>query len=167
MLHFRKRVDELLEVKQTSRTRGDLSEAAWQRIAPLLPPENDPRKRGERYKDHRTVINGILWILRTGAPWRDLPECYGPYQTCYDRLARWQKNGLWQQILEALQGEADSGRLPGQEVQWEGCALDSTSIKAHPHAAGARKAPAKKGAVACARRPVARTRKVWDAAEEG
>ena len=125
--------------------RGDLSDAAWQCIAPLLPPENDPRKRGGRYKDHRTVINGILWILRTGAPWPDLPERYGPYQTGYDRLARWQKNGLWQQILEALQGEADSGRLPGQEVQWEGCALDSTSIKAHPHAAGARKAPAKKG----------------------
>ena len=144
--------------------RGDLSDAAWQRIAPLLPPENDPRKRGGRYKEHRIVINGILWILRTGAPWRDLPERYGPHQTCYDRLARWQRNGLWQQVLQALQGEADSGHLPGQEVDWEGCAADSTSIKVHPHAAGASKAPAKKGAVARARPPAKRTRKGWDAA---
>ena len=147
--------------------RGDLSDAAWQCIAPLLPPENDPRKRGGRYKDHRTVINGILWILRTGAPWRDLPERYGPYQTCYDRLARWQKNGLWQQILEALQGEADSGRLPGQEVQWEGCALDSTSIRRLLMRRAHGRHQPKRGAVAGARRPVARTRKAWDAAEEG
>ncbi len=77
------------------------------------------------------------------------------------------KNGLWQRILEALQGEADSGRLPGQEVQWEGCAADSTSIKVHPHAAGARKAPAKKGAVVRAHRPVKRIRRGWGAAEAG
>jgi transposase len=146
--------------------RGDLADATWQRIEPHLPPENDPKKRGGRYKDHRTILNGILWVTRTGAPWRDLPERYGPWQTCYDRLARWQKSGLWQRVLEALQGQADALQLPGQEVQWEGCAADSTSIKAHPHAAGARKAPAKKGAQALARPCVKRMiRKLWEGAE--
>ena len=126
--------------------RGDLTDATWERIQALLPPENDPNRRGGRYKDHRLVLNGILWVLRTGAPWRDLPERYGPWQTCYARLMRWQRDGTWQKVLQALQGAADAGRLPGQAVDWEGCAVDSTSIKAHPHAAGARKRPAKKGA---------------------
>ena len=65
--------------------RGELTDEAWGRIAPLLP---EGGRRGGRWKDHRTVVNGILWKLRTGAPWRDLPERYGPWQTCYDRFAR-------------------------------------------------------------------------------
>lgn len=116
--------------------RGDLSDAQWERLSPLLPPVEDPTRRGNRYKDHRIVINGILWVLRTGAPWRDLPERYGPWQTCYDRFRNWQKSGMWQELLHAPQRECDSGRLPGKEVDWEACAADSTSVKAHPHAAG-------------------------------
>jgi transposase len=120
--------------------RGDLTDAQWERLSRHLPPENDPHKRGNRYKDHRTVINGILWVDRAGAPWPGalwaLPERYGPWQTCYDRFRCWQRDGTWQRLLQALQQEADSGRLPGQEVDWQGCAADSTSIKAHPHAAG-------------------------------
>ena len=116
--------------------RGDLSDAQWERLQPFLPQENDPTKRGNRYRDHRPIINGILWIVRTGAPWRDLPERYGPWQTCYDRFRSWQKSGKWQQLLEAAQQECDSGRLPGKEVDWEGVSVDSTTIKAHPHAAG-------------------------------
>ncbi len=60
--------------------KGEFTDEAWARIAPLL-PENG--QRGGRWRDHREVINGILWKLRTGAPWRDLPERYGPWQTCY------------------------------------------------------------------------------------
>ena len=63
--------------------RGELTDEAWARIAPLL-PENG--RRGGRWRDHREVVNGILWKLRTGAPWRDLPERYGPWQICYDRF---------------------------------------------------------------------------------
>jgi transposase len=138
--------------------RGDLTDQAWQRIEPLLPPQC-PDKRGGRYRDHRQVINGILWVMRTGAPWRDLPERYGPWQTSYDRLQRWQRGGIWQQVLQALQGAADAGRLPGQAVDWEGCAADSTSIKVHPHAAGARRKPAKKGARVLARQRAIRRQK--------
>ena len=128
--------------------RGDLKDLQWERLAPLLPPEKSGR-RGHPYKDHRMVINGILWVDRTGTPWRDLPECYGPWNTCYTRLMRWQKDGTWQRILQELQGRADAGA----EIAWDGCAVDSTSIKAHPHAAGARKAPAKKGDLVRRRAP--------------
>jgi transposase len=66
--------------------RGELTDMAWGVIEPLL-PEN--QQRGGQWRDHRMVINGILWKLRTGAPWRDLPERYGAWQTCADRLYRW------------------------------------------------------------------------------
>ena len=117
-------------------SRGDLTDEQWERIQPHLPPEKTG-KRGGQWKDHRTVINGILWIIRTGAPWRDMPERYGPWQTCHDRLTRWQRNGLWTRLLQVLQAQADAQN----QVQWEGCAVDSTSIKAHPHAAGALRDP--------------------------
>ena len=141
--------------------RGDLGDQAWHKIQPLLPPERDG-KRGRPYKDHRTVINGILWIARTGAPWRDLPERYGSFKTCHDRLAKRQKDGTWHKVLQALQGQVDAAG----EVLWDGCAIDSTSVKAHPHAAGARKTPAKKGALARPRPPVERARRGWAAAGE-
>ena len=74
-------------------TRGDLSNEQWARLEPLLPSSKG--KRGHPYKDHRLVINGIRWRERTGAPWRDLPERYGPWQTCYDRFVSWQRRGIW------------------------------------------------------------------------
>lgn len=143
--------------------RGDLTDGAWSKIEPLLP--DNVGKRGGQFKEHRLVINGILWVIRTGAPWRDMPERYGPYQTCYDRFLRWQKNGIWQQILTAIQQQGDKAtRLPGEAVEmiaWENTAVDSTSVKVHPDAAGARHAPAKKGAQVLARRRVIKRRKVW------
>ena len=69
-----------MAVRNTVVRRSELTAGVLERIAPLL-PENG--RRGKQWKDHRTVINGILWKLRTGAPWRDLPECYGSWQTCY------------------------------------------------------------------------------------
>ena len=77
--------------------RGELTDKAWARIEPLLPPVDTP---GRRWRDHRQVINAILWKLRTGAPWRDLPERYGSWKTAHERLRRWTADGAWGRILD-------------------------------------------------------------------
>jgi transposase len=94
------------------------------------------RRRGKQWADHRRVINGILWRVRTGAPWRDLPERYGPWQTCYDRFVRWRRDGTWDGLLAQVQTKSDAVG----EVVWE-VSLDSTVARAHQHAAGARRQP--------------------------
>jgi transposase len=114
--------------------RGELTDKAWAEMAPLL-PENG--RRGQQWADHRRVINGILWKLRTGAPWRDLPARYGRWQTCYERLVRWRRDGTWDQLLAQAQTKSDAVG----EVVWE-VSIDSTTVRAHQHAAGARKRPA-------------------------
>jgi len=111
--------------------RGEIADEAWKRIAPLL-PENG--RRGGQWKNHRKVINGILWKLRTGASWRDLPSRYGPWQTCYDRFARWRRDGTWEWLLAHAQRKSD---VVG-EVDWT-VSVDSTVARAHQHAAGARR----------------------------
>src|SRR5919199_743886 len=113
--------------------RGELTDSAWAQIAPLLPMT---RRRGKQWADHRRVINGILWKVRTGAPWRDLPERYGPWQTCYDRFVRWRRDGTWDRLLAHAQTKSDAVG----EVIWE-VSLDSTVARAHQHAAGARQRP--------------------------
>jgi transposase len=113
--------------------RGDLTNAQWQRLQPLLPCQKPPV--GRPSVDHRSVVNGILWILRTGAPWRDLPERYGKWETVSGRFYRWQKAGLWQRILLALQKQAHA---KGQ-INWEMHHVDGSVIRAHQHAAGAKK----------------------------
>ena len=107
-----------------------MTDAAWVVIEALLPAPG--RARG-RWRDHRQVINGILWKLRTGAPWRDLPERYGPWKTCHERLRRWTADGTWDRILAAAQVYDD-----GQPVEWI-ISVDSSIVRAHQHAAGARK----------------------------
>ncbi|MFF9131462.1 IS5 family transposase [Streptomyces sp. NPDC014776] len=114
--------------------RGELTDAAWERIAPLLPGVEG---RGRPWRDHRQVINGVLWRLRTGAPWRDLPERYGPWQTAYERFARWEADGTWARLLEQVQIRDDSVGA----VEWT-VSVDSTITRAHQHAAGARKGAA-------------------------
>src|SRR5918997_1876435 len=114
--------------------RGDLTDKEWRRLEPLLPPQKT-QEPGEQYRDHRQVINGILWVLRTGAPWRDLPERYGPWGTCYSRFRRWTNQGIWKSVLEQLQAQEDAAG----NLDWQEAALDSSTIKAHPHAAGAPK----------------------------
>ena len=84
------------------------------------------------------MINGILWKLRTGAPWRDLPERYGPWQTCYDRFIRWRRDGTWDRLLAQAQTKSDAVG----ELEWV-VSVDSSSVRAHQHAAGARKRPAR------------------------
>ncbi|GGR87136.1 transposase [Micromonospora fulviviridis] len=109
--------------------RGELTDEAWAVIAPLLP---EPGGARGRWRDHRQVINGILWKLRTGAPWRDLPERFGPWKTCHERLRRWTADGTWDRILAAAQVHDD-----GTPVQWT-ISIDSSTVRAHQHAAGAR-----------------------------
>ena len=115
--------------------RGQLSDTAWAAIAPLLPPDG---RRGRPWADHRKVIDGILWKVRTGAPWRDLPERYGPWQTCYERLVRWRWDGTWERLLAHVQSESDAVSDVLVEVS-----LDSTVVRAHQHAAGARRLPSR------------------------
>lgn len=110
--------------------RGELTDKAWAVIEPLLPANAG----GRRWRDHRQVINAILWKLRTGAPWRDLPERYGPWKTAHERLRMWTADGTWQKILDHVIVRDDSIG----EVEWI-VSVDSTVVRAHQHAAGARK----------------------------
>ena len=105
--------------------RFDLSDSEWAIIQPLLP--NKPR--GVPRVDDRRVVNGIFYILRTGSPWRDLPERYGPYTTVYNRYNRWAKAGVWLAVFEAL-----SARSP-ESLHL----IDSSIVRAHQHAAGVKK----------------------------
>lgn len=81
------------------------------------------------------MVEGMLWILRTGAPWRDLPERYGPWRTVASRFYRWQKSGVWERVLWALQARSDA---EGQ-LDWDAHLVDATVVRAHQHAAGAKK----------------------------
>ncbi len=130
--------------------RHELTDAAWALVAPLLPPA--PRRRGRPWRDHRQVVNGILWVLATGVAWRDAPEHYGPWQTLYERFTRWSDDGTFARVLAALLAETERR---GQ-IDWDLWCVDGTSIRALKAAAGARgKNPphARRGAPARARRP--------------
>ena len=126
--------------------RGDLSDHEWQQLEPLLPPQTTHQQgklppqtthqQGNPYKDHRTVVNGILWVLRTGAPWRDIPSRYGPWSTCSTRFYRWTQQGIWQKALQSLQAQAEQKG----DLDWDVTALDGSYVKAHPHASGAKDA---------------------------
>lgn len=113
--------------------RHELTDEQWVRLEPLLPERKSGA--GRAAKDHRTILNGMLWIDKTGAPWRDLPERYGPWQTVSTRFYRWTKQGLWQKILAEIQKDADAVG----EVQWSIHYIDSSVIRAHQHAAGAKR----------------------------
>ena len=110
--------------------RGELTDTAWARIKPVLPASG----RGGQWRDHRQVINGILWQLRTGAPWRDMPERYGPWKTAHERLRRWTADGTWDRIFELVVVKDDAVG----NIEWV-FSVDSSSVRAHQHAAGARK----------------------------
>jgi transposase len=97
----------------------------------LLPPQR-PRV-GHPARDHRTVLSAILWVLRTGAPWRDLPERFGPWSTAWNRFRRWTASGVWARLLAGLQRAADGA---GQ-IDWATHSVDGTVVRAHQHAAGA------------------------------
>ena len=115
--------------------RHELTDTQWEKIKPLLPPEKP--KTGRTNHDHRTLLNGKIWRAKTGTPWRDLPERYGKWKTVYSRWLHWRDAGVWQRVGEALQQEADHNG----EVAWEIHFIDSTIVRAHQHAAGAKKVP--------------------------
>ncbi len=90
-----------LSITTTTLNRGSarLADEQWARLEPLLPESGH---RGGQWREHRTVVEAILWVLTGGASWRDLPEEFGPWQTAYQRYVRWQREGLWQRIVEML-----------------------------------------------------------------
>jgi transposase len=113
--------------------RYELTDEQYALIEPEL-PTNDG-KTGHPWGAHRPIINGIFWRLHTGAPWPDIPERYGKWQTIYDRYTWWRRNGTWDRILKALQVQLDA---QGQ-IDWDQSSLDGTIVRAHRVAAGARK----------------------------
>ena len=112
--------------------RYELTDEQWQRILHLFPTNGG---RGGQWKDHRNVLNGIFWILSSGAAWRDLPERYGFFQTVHGRLLRWRRDGTWERVLAELRVQADRKGL----INWEQWNADTTNVRATRHAAGARK----------------------------
>jgi transposase len=109
--------------------RHELGEGQYQAIAHLL-PENGGR--GGQWEDHHRILNGLFWRLRTGSPWRDIPDRYGPWSTVYDRFRRWTADGTLDRILGALQVRLDeAGR-----IDWELFCIDGSSVRASRAAAG-------------------------------
>lgn len=108
--------------------RYELTDQEWNRIAPLLPPEK-PNRPGRPSKDKRTMLNAMAWIARSGAPWRDLPERYGPWKTVYSRFRKLIEDGYLDNIFRVLSLEAELQEL----------SLDASIVKAHQHSAGAKK----------------------------
>ncbi|MFF9344908.1 IS5 family transposase [Streptomyces sp. NPDC014773] len=110
--------------------RHELSDAEWDLIRPLLPRPVLGRPR----LDDRMVLNGIVWKFRTGVPWRDVPERYGPWTSLHTRFRRWAADGTFDRMLRAVQAKADAAG----DIDWL-VSVDSTIVRAHQHAAGARK----------------------------
>ncbi|MEU7341969.1 IS5 family transposase [Streptomyces sp. NPDC007074] len=111
--------------------RHELTDESWAVIGPLLAP---PRM-GRPVRDRCQVVDGILWKLSTGAAWRDLPERYGPWKTVYERFRRWSADGTWDRLLAHVQQHCDAIGA----VDWSIVCIDSTTVRAHQHAAGAPK----------------------------
>ncbi|MEF9881477.1 IS5 family transposase [Streptomyces sp. P9-A4] len=110
--------------------RHELSDAEWEFVRPLLPVS----LRGRKRLDDRRVLNGIVWKFRTGTAWRDVPECYGPWATLHTRFRRWAADGTFDRMLRAAQAKADAAG----DIEWL-VSVDSTVVRAHQHAAGAKK----------------------------
>lgn len=107
--------------------RYELTDEEWNQIVSLLPPENSG-KQGRPSKCNRTILNGIVWIARSGAPWRDLPERYGPWQTVYSRFRKWMEDGILDNIFRVLSLDAELSEL----------SIDASIVQAHQHSAGAK-----------------------------
>jgi transposase len=110
-----------------SLSRLILRDDQWARISQHI--IGDERTRGTSGRDNRLFVEAVLWIVRTGAPWRDLPEVFGPWNSVFRRFSRWSRKGVWQRIFEALSDDPD----------FEYLIVDSTIVRAHQHASGAQK----------------------------
>ena len=113
--------------------RHALTDDRWTKLAPLLPPERPATGRPNR--PHRLILDAILWRLTTGASWRDVPERFGSWETVYSRFRRWQRAGIWDRVLAALQADADARGELDRSLHF----VDGTIVRAHPDAAGAKK----------------------------
>ena len=115
--------------------RYELSDQQWARIAPLFPNPTHHGKPGRPAHDQRPIVTGILWILHTGAPWRDLPERFGPWKTVFHRLNSWRADGTWVRVVTSLLDELDDKGLIDHDL-W---CIDGSVIRASRAAAGAKK----------------------------
>ena len=106
--------------------RTVLSDAQWDRIKDLVPGKAGDR--GVTGRNNRLFVEAVLWVARTGSPWRDLPEAFGYWYTVYTRFWRWSRQGAWERLFEALVDDPD----------FEYLMIDSTVVRAHQHAAGAK-----------------------------
>jgi transposase len=111
--------------------RHALSDREWNLLAPLLP---ERARTGRPPNDHRAIIDALLWLAKTGAPWRDLPERFGSWRTVATRFYRWTRSGLWERILAELRRMADAKG----GIDWEVHMIDATNVRAHRCAAGAK-----------------------------
>jgi transposase len=113
--------------------RHELTDEQWALVESHVPLST--ARTGRPARDRRTLLNGIFWILGTGAPWRDLPERFGPWQTVYDHFRKWRKSGVFADIIEALQVKLDNQGY----IDWELWCVDGSSVRAARAAAGADK----------------------------
>lgn len=113
-------------MKELAYRRHDISDRVWELLELSLPGRQGAW--GGTAKDNRLFINAVFWILRTGAPWRDLPPDYGDWKNTHRRFCRWRDKGIWEALLEKLVTEPD----------YEWLMIDASHIKVHPHAAGAK-----------------------------
>src|SRR3954470_8810814 len=134
--------------------RHELTDEQWALVEPHLP--RSKARTGRPPSDPRLMLNGIFWVLHTGAPWRDLPERFGPWQTVYDHFSKWRKAGVFARVVEALQLKLDARGL----IDWDLWCVDGAHVRASRAAAGADK---KVSGVTRTSRPTTR----WAAAEAG
>jgi transposase len=111
--------------------RHEVTDEQWHLVVPILPQRT--ATTGRKPVDARKMLNGVFWILRTGAPWRDLPERFGPWQTVYDYYSTWRRAGVYDRILEALQIRLDADG----KIDWDLWCIDGSSVRASRAAAGA------------------------------
>jgi transposase len=119
-----------------ARTEPELTDAQWAALEPLLPPQQPPT--GRPNNDHRQVVEAMVWLARTGSPWRDLPAQYGSWKTVASRFYRWRQQGIFDRLLAEVHRRADAGG----ELDWLVHYVDGSVVRAHQHAAGARHVPA-------------------------
>jgi transposase len=113
--------------------RHEVTDEQWEILKPWVTVE--PAKTGRPRRDPRVMLNGTLWVLRTGAPWRDLPECFGPWQTVYEYFTMWRSDGTFDRILESLQIRLDRDG----KIDWDLWCIDGSNVRASHAAAGAPK----------------------------
>ena len=113
--------------------RHEVTDEQWELVHRILPPRT--AVTGRPPSDPRVMLNGIFWILRTGAPWRDLPERFGPWQTVYDHFSKWRRAGVYDRILDVLQVRLDAE----DKIDWDLWCIDGSSVRATRAAAGASK----------------------------